>query len=178
MKKNAFNQAALVLLCLSAVTLTACEGTKKQLGLVKQSPDEFAVLQRAPLELPPDYSLRPPRPGAPRPQEQNIETKPRRVVFGNESQTQTAPDNAENALLQRAGSSIAQPGIRDIVDQESVTPVEEDKPVSERLFGVMGLGDDSPKDSVLDAEAEADRLRQNRDAGLPVTEGDTPTADQ
>ena len=29
----------------------------------KRSPDEFAVVRRAPLILPPDYGLRPPRPG-------------------------------------------------------------------------------------------------------------------
>lgn len=33
----------------------------------KRSPDEFAVVKRAPLILPPEYDLRPPDPGAPRP---------------------------------------------------------------------------------------------------------------
>ena len=32
-------------------------------------PDEFAVESRAPLTIPPDFDLRPPSPGAPRPQE-------------------------------------------------------------------------------------------------------------
>ena len=32
-------------------------------------PDEFTVTTRAPLSMPPDFSLRPPRPGASRPQE-------------------------------------------------------------------------------------------------------------
>ena len=39
------------------------------LGLDKQAPDEFSVVARAPLELPPDYSLRPPRAGTLRPQD-------------------------------------------------------------------------------------------------------------
>ncbi len=42
------------------MALSACSGVKKQLGLTKQSPDEFKVVARAPLSLPPDFSLRPP----------------------------------------------------------------------------------------------------------------------
>ena len=34
------------------------------LGFEKSAPDEFAVVKRAPLTLPPEYGLRPPRPGA------------------------------------------------------------------------------------------------------------------
>ena len=37
------------------------------LGMGKRSPDEFAVVKRAPLIVPPDFDLRPPEPGAPRP---------------------------------------------------------------------------------------------------------------
>ena len=33
----------------------------------KRAPDEFAVVRRAPLIVPPDFDLRPPDPGAPRP---------------------------------------------------------------------------------------------------------------
>ena len=43
------------------------EDLKSTFGLNKRAPDEFAVPTRAPLSLPPDYSLRPPEPGAPRP---------------------------------------------------------------------------------------------------------------
>lgn len=38
------------------------------LGMGKRAPDEFAVVKRAPLIVPPDFDLRPPDPGAPRPQ--------------------------------------------------------------------------------------------------------------
>jgi len=37
------------------------------LGMSKRAPDEFAVVKRAPLIVPPDFELRPPEPGAPRP---------------------------------------------------------------------------------------------------------------
>jgi DUF3035 family protein len=38
------------------------------LGIGKRTPDEFSVVQRAPLVIPPDFELRPPRPGEARPQ--------------------------------------------------------------------------------------------------------------
>jgi hypothetical protein len=40
---------------------------QEALGMSKRAPDEFAVVKRAPLIVPPDFELRPPEPGAPRP---------------------------------------------------------------------------------------------------------------
>ena len=56
--------------CLAASSLIAgCGDFKKTIGLEPTLPDEFAVESRAPLTIPPDFDLRPPSPGAPRPQE-------------------------------------------------------------------------------------------------------------
>ncbi|MGY8960888.1 MAG: DUF3035 domain-containing protein, partial [Alphaproteobacteria bacterium] len=52
-------------------SLASCGGDSKVgriLGYEKAAPDEFSVVKRAPLALPPDYGLRPPRVGAQRPQ--------------------------------------------------------------------------------------------------------------
>ena len=54
---------------LMAMSVSACGGARQALGLTKVSPDEFRVVTKAPLVLPPDYALRPPEPGKPRPQE-------------------------------------------------------------------------------------------------------------
>jgi hypothetical protein len=43
-------------------------------------PDEFAVESRAPLTIPPDFDLRPPQPGAPRPQEATPAERARKVI--------------------------------------------------------------------------------------------------
>ena len=43
-------------------------------------PDEFAVESRAPLTIPPDYDLRPPQPGAARPQETTAAERARKVI--------------------------------------------------------------------------------------------------
>jgi len=56
-------------LVVSLLLLGACaRGTVQDaLGMGKRAPDEFAVVKRAPLIVPPEYDLRPPDPGAPRP---------------------------------------------------------------------------------------------------------------
>ena len=65
------------------LALAACGGFREQLGLTKQSPDEFRVVSRAPLTVPPDFSLRPPEPGAPRPQEGTSAQQAERAVLRN-----------------------------------------------------------------------------------------------
>ena len=44
----------------AALSLSACADMKKELGIGRNSPDEFMVVKRAPLTLPPDDDLRPP----------------------------------------------------------------------------------------------------------------------
>src|SRR6185369_5402368 len=69
-------------LALLGLGLAGCENTKEMLGLTKRSPDEFQVVSRAPLSMPPDYSLRPPTPGAARPQEGTVQQQAEGIVTG------------------------------------------------------------------------------------------------
>jgi len=64
----------------AALSLQGCTGLKRSIGLEKTSPDEFAVESRAPLEMPPDFDLRPPQPGATRPQEKAADQQARKVI--------------------------------------------------------------------------------------------------
>lgn len=73
----------------AAMALGGCEGVRNSLGLGKNAPDEFQVVSRAPLSLPPDYNLRPPAPGTPRPQEGTARDQAEDVVFGSSSQPAT-----------------------------------------------------------------------------------------
>jgi hypothetical protein len=60
--------------------LPGCSDFRVALGMDRVGPDEFAVESRAPLTIPPEYDLRPPQPGAPRPQEITSADKARRVI--------------------------------------------------------------------------------------------------
>src|SRR5579872_4700062 len=50
--------------CAAPMLLAGCDSLREAAGLTKQSPDEFAVVTKAPLIIPPDFNLHPPTPGA------------------------------------------------------------------------------------------------------------------
>ena len=47
---------------IAAAGLAGCNSTSQALGLSKVTPDEFRIVTKAPLVVPPDYALRPPSP--------------------------------------------------------------------------------------------------------------------
>ena len=77
--------------------------------LNRERPDEFAVQRQAPLVVPPDFSLTPPAPGAPRPAEGTASEQALDVLFGGPA----ARSAVETSALDRAG--VAEPGIRTAV---------------------------------------------------------------
>src|SRR5262245_12541346 len=118
-----------VLAVLAAVSLSACDDARRLLGKEKSPPDEFRIVSRAPLSLPPDYALRPPQPGAPRPQETSTPDVARNALLAGSGVTpapRTAVDSSvaqspgESALLAAAGASRADPTIREQVDREAL----------------------------------------------------------
>lgn len=167
-----------ILLTTAALSLAACSQAKEQLGLTRSSPDEFAVVKRAPLAMPPEYTLRAPRPGAPRPQEQHPSAQAQGAVFGNAGQPVEGLTKGEAAFLDQAGTGVAQPGIRDIVDQETAAIAPKQQTVAKRLLNIGSDKNQEPEASVVDPIAEAERLKQNKAEGKPVTAGETPAKTQ
>ena len=182
-----------------SLSLTACTNARKQLGLVKDPPDEFAVVTRAPLSQPPDFQLRPPEPGARRPQEAPVSAQAREAIFGRDGQRKlddapgvtlasngplvdaaprqsvSAQTAGETALLRMAGADDANRQIRQVVDKESAILADAsvsflDKLLSFREPDVPGV--------LLDASAEARRLRENQALGRPVTDGPSPNIER
>jgi hypothetical protein len=72
----------------------------------KRAPDEFAVVKRAPLIVPPDFDLRPPDPGAPRPNVGRTSDQARVALTG----TQAEPSTAAQVLAGAAPSTANQTG--------------------------------------------------------------------
>ncbi|NCT41679.1 MAG: DUF3035 domain-containing protein [Alphaproteobacteria bacterium] len=176
---NSTMKIRIVLSALCVCGLAACSSTKETLGLNKQVPDEFQVVKRAPLSVPPDYVLRPPRPGAARPQEQTTANEAAATIFGQDAVGggSDVVTSGEAALLSRAGGDNIDPNIRNRVDSETAEMVDRNKPVAKKLLGKLG-GADEASASVVDAKAEAERLQDNAQAGKPVTAGETPSIEQ
>ena len=174
---------ALAVIALAAGT-GGCSEAQKAFGLGKSPPDEFQVVARAPLSLPPNYNLRPPEPGAPRPQEGTPRDQARNAVFG-PSGTQVATGNAlgdpggvapdatpgEQALLQSAGAIGVDPKIRQEVNQETSQQIEQSSAFIDRLIFWRKTPEPG---TVIDPALEQQRLQSNAALGKPVTEGETP----
>lgn len=105
----------IILLGVTSAMLAACGSSGGILG--RERPDEFAVQRQAPLVVPPDFSLVPPAPGAPRPADGTAAEQALEVLFGG-----PAPRSAvETSALDRAGT--AAPGIRSSVGDPGTNTV-------------------------------------------------------
>lgn len=81
---------SLTLAC--ALLLAACGGGKI-------TPDEFEVVGRAPLAIPPESELRPPRPGEPRAQEINPGRQAFEALFPGQPYTRQPPKSAGELMI-------------------------------------------------------------------------------
>jgi len=161
-------------LALIAATTGCGNSLKSTLGLGKKAPDEYQVVENAPLVVPPDYTLRPPAPGAPRPQELDVRRQAEQILLGPSKRAGAQDDRlspGELAFLNMAGANEADPGIRQLVNREGAVLASDDEGFVDRLM----FWQSSPDRAVtIDPAAEAERLRRNADEGRPVSYGDTP----
>lgn len=161
------------------LSLAGCAQTRRVLGMEKQTPDEFAVVTRAPLTLPPDYGLRPPSPGAQRPQEIVPREQARRILLGNIG-APSAPAKGSNtdgltrgeqALLSRANALNADPLIRQTVNLESRSLASADDGFLQKIIFWQ---DPEKPGLVVDADKESRRLREAAALGDRPDRGQVP----
>ncbi len=122
----------------SAILLASCGG-----GLLgdRKRPDEFAVARQAPLVIPPDFALRPPQPGAPRPQDAGGPSQQALdALFGG-----SAPRSAsETAAVQAAGgASAADTGIRSSAGSPDTNVVDKGSTTRDIVAAPQGDGRDA-----------------------------------
>ncbi|MET0271377.1 MAG: DUF3035 domain-containing protein, partial [Phenylobacterium sp.] len=116
----------------AAVGLAGCTSTRKALGMNKVTPDEFRIVTKAPLVVPPDYALRPPAPGEPRPQELQPESAARTALLG-QREAEVRSDG-EKMLVAKAGADKADPLIRYVVDDEFGDVAHKDRGFADKVM--------------------------------------------
>jgi hypothetical protein len=152
--------------------LAACSGNvERAFGLTRDAPDEFTVTTRAPLSMPPDYTLSPPRPGASRPQELSAQQAAEAALAPGAVLTPAAgPESAgQQALVSQAGPA-APADIRDKINQEASL----DAPHQGLTDSLMFWRSTPEPGTPLDPAKESQRLRENAALGQPPTVGQTP----
>lgn len=165
----------LMLLMVTTVMTTNCSNIRNSMGLEKEAPDEFAVITRAPLEIPAHTILPPPTPGKQRPQEQTAIQSAQNAILGdNDTAAISSQSEGERALLQKTGAQNAATDIRQTLDQESDDIAKRERSVFKRLLGVADKNQKNAA-SVVDSKKEHERLQQNKIKGRDITYGETPT---
>lgn len=125
--------APLILLAAAAAMLAGCGGGGG--GVFNRArPDEFAVQRQAPLVVPPDFTLTPPAPGAPRPSEGTASEQALEALFGGPSPR----SRVEASLLDRAGS--AAPSIRSQVGDTGTNTVAKGRVTRDIIAAPEGDG--------------------------------------
>ena len=187
--------------CVLLLSTAACGGDiNESLGMTRVAPDEFTVVSRPSLSVPPEFTLRPPHPGeAPRtpsadttahnlllgdgapsltdpaaaaalPADSKIELKSAPATVVTATAPAAATTGAEASFLKRAGADAASDDIRNQLTTDEARPNDTSSAKS-LLEKVNGANKAEP---VVDAKKEAERLRNNKDSGKPANEGDVP----
>ena len=138
---------------MAAFGVAGCQSTQQALGMTKVTPDEFRVVTKAPLVVPPDYALRPPAPGKPRPQELQPESAARLALLGQREGEQRS--DGEKLLTSKAGAEKADPLIRYVVDDEFGDVAHKEKSFADRVMFWRGSGDKKTSDATAAAETPA-----------------------
>jgi hypothetical protein len=104
-----------------------------------RGPDEFAVARNAPLVVPPDYALTPPRPGEPDVGAQDPRAQALQALFGG-PQPRSA---VENSLLQVAHAERTALGARSVVGDPQTAVVSRGTLVQTMLRLPQGDGQEA-----------------------------------
>ena len=117
MAKFTLDATKLIALAGIGLALSGCTAFREAIGSAKNPPDEFTVLTKAPLVIPPDFNLRPPQPGAAARNEPDSDALAREALFPQNAAAQAASlgteySEGEKFLLTRTNALAVDPNIR------------------------------------------------------------------
>jgi hypothetical protein len=174
----------------SIILLSGCQGTavRDAIGLDKSSPDEFRVVSRPPLSVPPQFSLRPPgdTSGA-APSVVPSHVKAQSLILNDgEGNTYELPapnadtavipvtvsspqaNSAEAQFLKNAGADVADSSVRNMLEEEKIN--RQIKKEESSWWDSMSVWE--KKEPIVDAKKESERIQKNTEEGKPVNDGD------
>lgn len=153
-----------------ALLVTGCESIREAAGITKEPPDEFAVVTKAPLVIPPDFNLRPPKPGAAPTNQVSPTASAQAALYGDDPAVVAAGitgnySSEEKLVLAKSGGAAADHGIRQQVEADAKNMEAADQSFTDKvLFG----GPEPDQGKAVDANAEARRLSDAKAQGKPV----------
>jgi hypothetical protein len=134
------------------------------------APNEFRIIKKAPLTVPPEYSLRPPEIGTTRPAELSAERAERAFTFG--QQVGANASRVEQVLVAKAGAISVSPIIRESIDYEEAGILRKSATIGDAVTGWTGSEDelaDAESDSATGGAAVTIERSNGRRIKLPGT---------
>jgi hypothetical protein len=123
-RQDALRTAKLTAILCAGFALNGCQYIREATAVTKQSPDEFTVITKAPLVIPPDFNLRPPQPGIGSRYALDPAVQGQRALFPQSAVTQTANlgdgySDGERLLLSKSNALNADPNIRRVISADA-----------------------------------------------------------
>jgi hypothetical protein len=161
-----------VALLVVAGSLSACGSIRSALGSDKEPPDEFAVVTKAPLVMPPDFNLRPPAPGAPPANQVSPTQAAQAALFTADPATVASAipgdmSMSEKLLIAHAGAATADNSIRQVIAADNKNLQATDDSFTDNLMFWQKSG--GAQDPNVNADAEARRIATQPQTPAPAT---------
>ena len=153
---------ALLAVGTALATMGGCSSLGRAAGLKASSPDEFRVVTKPPLTVPPEYSLRPPAPGETRPSEINPERLLHASAFGQERGANASM--SEKLLVAHADAIAVSPSIRELIDYEEASMLHKSEAFSDKVVNWQGNEEEM-------AEAAGDSATGGAEVVIAPTKG-------
>lgn len=154
-----------ILVLAAGVALAATAACTSNGGGSSATPNEFRVVTKAPLSVPPEYSLRPPPAGTTIPSEVEAATSGVTTAFGTTMGQDASA--SERALVAAAGANAANPSIRAQVDYEETKAIRKSSSIGDRI---LFWRKDKPEDA---ASAATDNATGDQPVVIQQTSGGT-----
>ncbi|MDD9841722.1 MAG: DUF3035 domain-containing protein [Alphaproteobacteria bacterium] len=165
-----------LVILLPIIGLAGCGQLADTFGYGKNPPDEFAIIRKSPLIIPPDYQLKPPLTTMeglqPLPEQNKVRTL---LTNAPPPPADTELSEGERKLLMLAGASNSSDSIRAQIDRDGQTVVPKKDNFVERL---LGFGKDDVEAFELDRlerETESESMNESETEGEVKSKAETKT---
>ena len=153
-----------LVILLPIIGLAGCGQLADTFGYGKNPPDEFAIIRKSPLIIPPDYQLKPPLTTMeglqPLPEQNKVRTL---LTNAPPPPADTELSEGERKLLMLAGASNSSDSIRAQIDRDGQTVVPKKDNFVERLLGFGKDDVEAFELETLESDAEIESVIETED---------------
>ena len=149
------------ILFIKLLFLFSCTGVKEKIGIINKSPDEFQVFEQKPLDVPPNFELRPPIDG----DKVITDSKDENIIFNEEVNTNESLTIEDEVLLISIGDKDSDTDIREVInDENSIREIE--KPLLDKILDFDPILEvNKEENNELDPNAEKERIDSLKEEG-------------